>query len=500
MAKLYGKNAAVDFAAENLMSFGKSFSRLNGQPLDKSEVWYDDIQALRNYALTDAAYVGQRVIFVNSTANTVTNYCIQTDGSLKEIGTSPIGDNSTIVVAANGTVSLAGISGLTFTEEDEDGEEIEVSYQPLMTGKGLVWVRPSATTVEGLATEIEGIKKDIGGLQDSAKNVYTKDQVYTKDETDDAIDAAKTEVLGKVMGEAGIEEDYDTLKEIADWILSDTTESSKLVTRVTNAEKKLENIEENAQVNKIESVDENQFAIDANKNLTLLDIAMNKITGLSDALAGKVATETGKRLMTDDEGNKLANIEAGAEVNYIKSVDSAQFGVSEAGHLTLQEIAQSKVTGLADALAGKVNAQTGYRMINADEAAKLEKLVLNDDGTVEVGGTIAAGNIDGLDSWVTNHADNLKGLSENNFNDSLLAKLNAIEENAQANTIEEVLLGDSVLTATNKKISIPVGAGLKASTEVTIGEDGALGVGTISIAKLDEDANTTLVLKGGNAN
>ena len=54
MAKLYGKNAAVDFAATNLMSFGKSFSRLNGQPLDKSEIWYNDLEALKAYAKPDA--------------------------------------------------------------------------------------------------------------------------------------------------------------------------------------------------------------------------------------------------------------------------------------------------------------------------------------------------------------------------------------------------------------------------------------------------------------
>jgi hypothetical protein len=57
MAKLYGKNEN-DFAAANLMSFGKSFSRLNGQPLDKSEIWYNDFAALEAYAKTDAAYVG----------------------------------------------------------------------------------------------------------------------------------------------------------------------------------------------------------------------------------------------------------------------------------------------------------------------------------------------------------------------------------------------------------------------------------------------------------
>jgi hypothetical protein len=52
MAKIYN-----DFQSANLMSFAKSFARLNGQPLDKSEIWYSlaDAQA---YAVTDAAYVG----------------------------------------------------------------------------------------------------------------------------------------------------------------------------------------------------------------------------------------------------------------------------------------------------------------------------------------------------------------------------------------------------------------------------------------------------------
>ena len=123
MAKQYGKNTAVDFAAANLRSFGKSFSRQNGQPLDKSEIWYDKA-ALEAYALTDAAFVGQKVVYVDVDNNKVFHYGIELDGTLKESGTSPVGDVDTIVVAEDGTVSLAGIGGLTLEEEipNEGGE------------------------------------------------------------------------------------------------------------------------------------------------------------------------------------------------------------------------------------------------------------------------------------------------------------------------------------------------------------------------------------------
>lgn len=42
----------------------------------------------------------------------------------------------------------------------------------------------------------------------------------------------------------------------------------------------------------IKTVDETQFAIDENKNLTLLDIEMSKVTGLLDALDGKANADT----------------------------------------------------------------------------------------------------------------------------------------------------------------------------------------------------------------
>ena len=171
MAKIYGA-----IGASALMTFDKSFSRSNGQPLDSTEVFYS-YDAAVTYAASEVAYVGQKIVVVETIneVTTVTHYGIEPDNSLKELGTTPIGDEKSIVVAEDGTISLKGVTGLTFTETNSEGKEVAINYQPLMTKDGIVWVRPSATTVEGLASEIEGLKTRLGTLEQDAHTHGNKD-------------------------------------------------------------------------------------------------------------------------------------------------------------------------------------------------------------------------------------------------------------------------------------------------------------------------------------
>ena len=171
MAKIYGA-----IGASALMTFDKSFSRSNGQPLDSTEVFYS-YDAAVTYAASEVAYVGQKIVVVETIneVTTVTHYGIEPDNSLKELGTTPIGDEKSIVVAEDGTISLKGVTGLTFTETNSEGKEVAINYQPLMTKDGIVWVRPSATTVEGLASEIEGLKTRLGTLEQDAHTHDNKD-------------------------------------------------------------------------------------------------------------------------------------------------------------------------------------------------------------------------------------------------------------------------------------------------------------------------------------
>lgn len=604
MAKLYGKNPAVDFAAANLMSFGKSFSRLSGQPLDKSEIWYDDYDALVAYAKTDAAYVGQKVVYVDTTENTVTHYGIELDGTLKELGTSPIGDEKTIVVADDGTISLAGISGLTFTEQSEEGTEVAIKYQPLLTSAGLTWVRPSATTVEGLATEIEALNEDmtaaqgdiaalegvvgdasnglVKGVADNAsaitaindkigtvtegktvvemisdaKTAATYDDTEIKADIQDNADAIallnnNAETAGSVdykiaQAVAQIMENPDetmnSINELVTWcnehaesalalsnqvtanknniealetLVGDTAVATQItdaiaealkiegadkyalaadltaaIARIAAAETKLTGIEEEAEKNIIASVDTDRFTIDADRKLFLKDLPMANVTGLAEALAGKVNAADGERLMTNAEGTKLAGIETGAQVNKIESVDETQFAIDESKKLTLLAIAQAKVTGLADALAGKVDKAEGYRLISPTEATKLEALVLGDGGQVEISGKVNYENVEGLSDAMALKVDKENGKSL--VSDTLITKLEGVAEGAQANVIESVKIGGTVMSIVDKIVNVPI------SDELAVTE-GTLGIAKMSVDKLYTPEGVDFVLNGGKA-
>ena len=678
--------------------FGMSLNirRGNPNPLDNSSVWAS-LEAAQNYAMTDpVAYVGQILTVVSDvvvddvTVKTATAYVIDNEaGDLKEVGSSPVGDEKTITVSENGTVSLVGIAGLALTREEEDGSTTKISYQPLLVDGKLTWVEPSATTVEGLATEIEGIKTRLSTLEttvgkaaegdaeatglikavaDNAgaiealeekvgektvaeqiadaiaeKNlkgvIYSEvaptgttegvpGQIYVYDagrngteiyicegyyvpmgetvgsyrwehislETenntkfsniqlaiDDLMSAVgeddyegtlferiatiegdylksddKTELEGKIteaankakedavaaiMGEAGIDEKYDTLREVADWILADTTSSAELITRITNIEtdylKGADKTELQGAIDDLEAfvgalpegatsetvVGYIQEVVDALKisdyakaaDLTALAnrvAAVEALVGktsvseqIATAIANKVDKVEGSRLMTDVEGTKLAGIAEGAQVNVIDTVDEAQFAIT-GKHLTLLDVAMGRVTGLTDALAGKVDKVEGSRLLTEDEATKLEKLVLGENGEVSVSGKVAAGNVDGLDAWITARAGTLEGLSENNFTDTLLGKLNDIEDGAQVNVIEGVKVGGTLLDVTNKSVNIPVAnttalgvvMSSAAQNKIAVAADGTMEVNSLNVNKLVQTDGEFFIMNGGSAN
>ena len=219
MAKLYG-----EIASSALMTFDKSFARANGQPLDSTEVYYS-LAAAQEYAAGAGAYVGQKIVVVEN--GVVTHYGIENEaGALKELGSKPVGDNSSIVVAENGTISLKGIGTLVFErdildENDEPtGEKEAVQYQPLMTAAGLVWVEPSKTTVEGLATLIDGLSVRVKALEDD-RVTEAELAAAVKVEADRAL--AAEEALGKKIDAI----DFVDEDELAGAISAARTEISK---------------------------------------------------------------------------------------------------------------------------------------------------------------------------------------------------------------------------------------------------------------------------------
>ena len=159
------------------------------------------------------------------------------------------------------------------------------------------------------------------------------------------------------------------------------------------------------------------------------------------------------------EGKITALETVGAEKNIINSVDTTQFSIDDQRKLSLLDIAMSKVTGLTEALAGKVNTEEG------------------------------------------------KGLSSNDFTDELLAKLNGIEAGAQANDLEVVKIAGVALPITDKAVDIPkataeaLGVVMSSTAEnkVSVGADGTMEVNSVNVNKLAQTEGEFLILDGGSS-
>ena len=219
-----------------------------------------------------------------------------------------------------------------------------------------------------------------------------------------------------------------------------------------------------------------------------------------------------KALQTADTGfeSRIKALEdAGAQKNLINSVEETEFSVDTTGKLSVKAIAQDKVTGLAGALSAidtkfdtKVDKVEGSRLITAAEGQKLEKLVLNEDGSVEVNGEVAAGNVKGLDEWITTHRADTAGL----LSATQEAKLNGIASGAQVNVLEGIQIANNDLSVVDKKVNIPIAAdqlGVVLSStgedKIKVEADGSMSVNSVNITKLTQSADTILVLDGGNA-
>lgn len=90
-----------------------------------------------------------------------------------------------------------------------------------------------STAVSAEKTRAEGVESGLNSRLAAVEADYLK--AADKTELTSAIATAKTEAIETVLGEA-VPEQFDTLKEVAEWIQSDTTASAQLITRVTNIE------------------------------------------------------------------------------------------------------------------------------------------------------------------------------------------------------------------------------------------------------------------------
>ena len=184
-------NFYKNFASETLMSFGKSFARLNGQPLDKSAIWYSLAEA-EAYAATGSAYVGQPIAVIDENNKKTTLYVVGANSTLEMVGAMPDGlsidmhegklqlkgfsdaENGTLPMIENGSLVWKTLEDIGAGDGNDD-----TTYEITGISKG-----------EGEAAEVYGIQiqAKFNG-QDSGEPVLIPFDVYTKSEIDSKVES-----------------------------------------------------------------------------------------------------------------------------------------------------------------------------------------------------------------------------------------------------------------------------------------------------------------------
>ena len=309
------------------LNFAVAFAPQTAFPLDAR--YYFDSLATAQTAAASAVEVGSAkgTYFYGETVVVVaeqnaTLYLIQPNKTLKEVGSTPLGDNKSIEIV-DGAISIKGFGTAEVGAQLTVGQNGEVA-----------WVKPDTTTVEGLASQVESNKQNIAELTknkaDKATTLagYGITDAYTKEETEKKIADAGHATFKKV----------DNVPTVAD-------AEDNVLYLVMNADTGFYDIyaKVGTEVVRLDDVSVNLDAYSTTEQ-------MNE--AIATAIKGKVDKVDGSRLMTDAEGKKLAAIKEGAEPNFIKSVDEANFTVDATGKLGLEAVTESQVTGLTDKLEG----------------------------------------------------------------------------------------------------------------------------------------------------
>ncbi len=184
------------------------------------------------------------------------------------------------------------------------------------------------TALQAAKTYIDGQITDLGTLAGKDEVAYddlaaalktlidgkaekTTVETLVGTDTGKSVRTVASEEVAKIVADA--DASYDTLKEIADWILNDTTGAAKMSNDITRLDGILAGIGgENEQATVV------AYVTKMIKNLGIGDYA--KTADVNTELAKKVDKVDGSRLMTNAEGTRLAGMEDGAQVNIIEKI------------------------------------------------------------------------------------------------------------------------------------------------------------------------------------
>ena len=554
---------SMDFG---VLDFAVGINRLTAFPLDPKSYFESYDAAVAAAATAEPAgstntvyYYGNPVVVVENGKAKI--YQIQPDKTLSGVGEEIVINQNVFTKDAEGKLSLYGFATAVAGAQLTVGADGKLSWvkPDTTTVEGL------STKVATLETNVGNLQTEIGKKANS-EDVYNKTDidgklttvageiakkanaadVYTKDEADLAIDAA-------VAGASHLTRQIVTTEELAAFIADPTTAADNVIyMQKFSSGKGKDNYKEYMRFGtegsySIEligdtSVDLTDYAKTADINTALESYAKTTVTDdlatqiaanataisqkadttVVETLSGKVDKNTGDIAALTEAVNGKANQNDLATLTTTvdgHTADLATLTQTVAGKADASAVTEltTKVTKNTNDLAaltttvdGKVDKvtsevdgkQVAWTLLSPTNKTKLDNLVLNEDGTVGISGSVAAEKVTGLADWVTGQRDSTPGL----LSAADEAKLDGIAEGAQVNIIEAIKLAGQTenLAIIDKVVELPFATGevagiVKTSAEVGLDANNALEVKSLNVNKLVQTEDVLLNCGGAAA-
>lgn len=406
------------------MSMPKAMRRGNPIPLDSTAVWYD-YDAMVAYAASGAtAYVGQVLSYVAADGDVKVYAIIDTAGTLQEVGSATMGDDASITLV-DSTLALKNWGVQYYRWVDGEGgseghHELQVvdETHPWIAGLEprvalsdggaleLAWYQPSTTTVEGLSAAISTVQTSVDNLSSTigtSSDPAGSDTVFGQ--LNEKITAAQAETLiAEAIASAG-----HLRREVVNSLPEVSAADPDVIYMVKDefaigADKYKEYMLISGEMVQI-----GDTTVDLSNYVQKKSGVTENVIGVFDAsgdivgnAAGKtlldfVEKEDGKRLMTEEEGAKLAGLVGLNDATFAApltfNADTKTLSVSEsnadAAGLMSAELF-SKLTGIE--AGAEVNAVEGALL--AGLAATIDE---NKNIVIPVAAAAAAGLVKASD-------------------------------------------------------------------------------------------------------
>lgn len=427
------------------LDFAVAFNRQTAFPLD-AKSYFESLEAAQAAAASaqeagsseTTYYYGQTIAVVADSNATL--YVIQPDKTLKEVGGNIAINENVFAKDEDGALNLLGFADAVAGAQAVKSSDGKIS-----------WVKPDATTVEGLQTAVASLQATVGN-----ENSGLVKQVAENKAAIDTLNGDKN-IIGSVAYQiaqivAGADESFDTLKEIAEWITTHKTDAATM----------------NAQIN-------------TNKD----DIASLKTLVGSTAVATQIANAID------------AALKDGGTDKYALAADLTSLS-NEVSGIKLK-LGETSVAEQIEA-ALKVDGAEKYALASHTHE------IANVTGLQEILNKKAASDdVEALQSTV----NGLNAKAHEHANKTILDTINeekvAAWDAGQANVIEIIKANGTALEiGADKSVNIPAATasalGLAQADGDTIeANNGVFSVKSVGISKVYVEDGTELVLNGGNA-